>query len=201
MNKSQVLIKRLCAYLHYLRQLPPEVTTVSATAIAYELGYGDVQVRKDLAAVAGGGGRPKTGYPVRMLTSQLVRYLGFDRKTEAVIVGAGRLGMALYEYGGFSEYGIEIVAAFDKDPGKCDASKGVYPYGCLADFCGKENIEIGIITVPAEQAQPVCDLLTGCGVRSIWNFSAAYLRHSESVTVFNENMAASLAALLINKSE
>ena len=201
MNKSQVLIKRLCAYLHYLKQLPPDITAVSATTIASELGYGDVQVRKDLAAVAGGGGRPKTGYPVGMLTSQLVKYLGFDRKTAAVIVGAGRLGMALYEYGGFSEYGIEIVAAFDKNPEKCDPSKGVFPEEELIGFCESRNVKIGIITVPAEQAQSVCDRLTGCGVRSIWNFSAAYLRHNGSVTVFNENMAASLAALLINKSE
>ena len=94
-----------------------------------------------------------------------------------------------------------IFAKGSKNPEKCDPSKGVFPEEELIGFCESRNVKIGIITVPAEQAQSVCDRLTGCGVRSIWNFSAAYLRHNGSVTVFNENMAASLAALLINKSE
>ena len=53
---------RLPQYLQYLKSLPESSrNTISATAIAKGLSLGDVQVRKDLAAVSGAG-KPKIGY-------------------------------------------------------------------------------------------------------------------------------------------
>ena len=56
-------------------------------------------------------------------------------------------------------------------------------------------MEIGIITVPAEAAQVVCDRLVNLGVRAIWNFAPIKLDVKENIIVQNENMASSLAVL------
>lgn len=192
MRANAVVIKRLSVYLQFLRQLPPETTTISATTIAKNIGYGDVQVRKDLASVSGEG-KPRTGYEVAGLKTALENYLGFNSPKKAVIVGAGKLGTALLEYEEFAHWGLEIAAAFDIDESKCTGSKPVYNISRFKEFCEKENIKIGIITVPASAAQQVCDLICETPIKAVWSFAPTHLNVPEGVTVQYENMAASLA--------
>ena len=112
---SRATMGRLPGYLNYLRSLSKETRFISSTAIAKELELGEVQVRKDLSAVCGAG-KPKVGYDVSALAESLETTLGTHSKGEAIIVGAGKLGLALLGFGGFSEYGIKISRAFDNDP-------------------------------------------------------------------------------------
>ena len=192
MRANAVVIKRLSVYLQFLRQLPPETTAISATTIAKNIGYGDVQVRKDLASVSGEG-KPRTGYEVAGLKTALENYLGFNSPKKAVIVGAGKLGTALLEYEEFAHWGLEIAAAFDIDESKCTGSKPVYNISRFKEFCEKESIKIGIITVPASAAQQVCDLICETPIKAVWSFAPTHLNVPEGVTVQYENMAASLA--------
>ncbi|MDO4495247.1 MAG: redox-sensing transcriptional repressor Rex [Clostridiaceae bacterium] len=192
MRANAVVIKRLSVYLQFLRQLPPETTAISATTIAKNIGYGDVQVRKDLASVSGEG-KPRTGYEVAGLKTALENYLGFNSPKKAVIVGAGKLGTALLEYEEFAHWGLEIAAAFDIDESKCTGSKPVYNISRFKEFCEKEDIKIGIITVPASAAQQVCDLICETPIKAVWSFAPTHLNVPEGVTVQYENMAASLA--------
>ena len=115
MELSRATIGRLPIYLDYLKHLPTETKTISATSIAKALNLGDVQVRKDLSAACGLG-RPKIGYEVTELTRALEATIGEPAGCEAVIVGAGRLGRALLGFGGFSEYGLTVTHAFDLLP-------------------------------------------------------------------------------------
>ena len=104
---------RLPGYLQYLRGLAEtKRKNISATAIAKGLALGDVQVRKDLAAVSGAG-KPKIGYETDQLILDIERHLGHDNLTNAVLVGAGKLGRALLDYDGFESFGVKIVAGFD----------------------------------------------------------------------------------------
>lgn len=192
MRANAVVIKRLSVYLQFLRQLPPETTAISATTIAKNIGYGDVQVRKDLASVSGEG-KPRTGYEVAGLKTALENYLGFNSPKKAVIVGAGKLGTALLEYEEFAHWGLEIAAAFDIDESKCTGSKPVYNISRFKEFCEKEDIKIGIITVPASAAQQVCDLICETPIKAVWSFAPTHLNVPEGVTVQYENIAASLA--------
>ena len=195
---SKAVLKRLPGYLSYLKSLPENGTThISATALANALGMGEVQVRKDLASVSGSG-RPKTGYNTLELLKQLETYLGCGSSSTTVLIGAGNLGKALMAYSGFDDYGLEIVAAFDRNPHLIGANIGgkpVYPMEKLGEFCCKHSIRVGIITVPATVAQTVCDELVSHGVRAIWNFAPTILRVPEGVQVENENLASSLAVL------
>ena len=77
-------------------------THISATALANALGMGEVQVRKDLAMVSDGG-RPKIGYQRESLIDDIEQFLGYDNTTDAVLIGAGKLGQALMGYKGFDE--------------------------------------------------------------------------------------------------
>ncbi len=194
---SKAVLKRLPGYLAYLKSMPEDCPThISATAIANALGMGEVQVRKDLSAVSDGG-RPKIGYLRTGLIDDLEQFLGYDNTTDAVLIGAGKLGQALLAYSGFEEYGLQILAAFDADP-KMEATeegKPVYPMSALPAFCRAHKILMGIITVPSAHAQAVCDQLIECGIKAVWNFAPTHLDVPDNILVQNENMATSFAVL------
>lgn len=195
---STQTLQRLPIYLNYLKSLPEDSgANISATTIADALGLNDVLVRKDLALISDGG-RPKIGYEIEKLISDIERYLGYGDVNSAFIVGTGNLGHALLSYNGFSEYGLNIVAAFDVDEkvvGTSINGKQVLSAKRLKDLCNRMKIRIGIITVPACEAQKVCDELIEGGVMAIWNFAPIHLNVPPDVLVHNENMAYSLAVL------
>lgn len=195
---SKQALQRLPLYLNYLRGPGREGGHISAPVIAADLGLNEVQVRKDLAAVSSQAGKPKKGFDIALLTQDIERFLGYDNVNRAVLVGAGHMGGALLSYRGFSEYGLEIVAAFDNSPGVVGRSIGgktVLPVEKLPSLCRRLNAHIGIITVPSASAQDACNALVAGGVLAIWNFASAHLLVPEGILVYHENMAASLAAL------
>ena len=191
---SRAVLKRLPGYLSYLQSMPENSSVyISATSIANALGMGEVQVRKDLALVSSGG-KPKLGYLRENLMEDISQFLGYDNTTDAILVGAGKLGQALLGYSGFEAYGLNILAAFDADPKACDV-KSVMSMDRLEKFCKSKKVLMGIITVPKEHAQEVCDRLIACGIKAIWNFAPVHLDVPENILVQNENMATSLAVL------
>lgn len=194
---SKAILKRLPGYLAYLKGLPQNAPAhISATTLANALGMGEVQVRKDLAAVSDGG-RPKVGYLRESLIDDIEQFLGYDNSTDAVLVGAGKLGQALCDYSGFADYGLHILAAFDIMPSVSFTSKGipVHYMHQMEEFCWANKVRMAIITVPATHAQQVCNRLIDCGIRAIWNFAPVHLEVPENILVQNENMATSLAVL------
>ena len=197
---SKAVLKRLPGYLAYLKNIPDSASPyISATAVAAALGMGEVQVRKDLAAVSDGG-RPKLGYLRKDLIDDISRFLGYDNTTDAILVGAGKLGRALLGYSGFAEYGLNILAAFDELPVADESEEGrpVYHIDHLDVFCRTNKVLMGIITVPAKYAQQVCDKMIACGIKAIWNFAPVHLDVPQGILVQNQNMATSLAVLSVH---
>lgn len=195
-NITRATLGRLPMYLEYIKANVTAETT-SATEIAGSLGIGEVTVRRDLNLVCGQG-RPKVGYPVKALVAALESVLGKNKLIPVVVVGAGKLGRALQNYDGFKKYGLEIVAAFDNDDEKTGVqskNKPVYLMKQLSGFCKRNDVHIGIITVPTQTAQNVCDKMIKCGITAIWNFAPCPLTVPEGVAVRNENLALSLAHL------
>ena len=194
---SKSVLKRLPGYLSYLKNLPEDVNAyISATALANALGMGEVQVRKDLAMVSDGG-RPKVGYLRTQLVEDISQFLGYDNTTDAILIGAGKLGQALLAYTGFEAYGLNILAAFDVAPfaDMTKEGKPIYPLTQLESFCKNNNVLMGIVTVPAACAQQVCDKLIANGIKAVWNFAPIHLDVPSNILVQNENMATSLAVL------
>ena len=169
---------------------------VSSTSIAASLGINAVQVRKDLASISSEHGKPKLGFRVDTMLEDLKIHLGYNHYDEAVLVGVGALGHVLMQYGGFANYGLDIVAGFDREVKERKVSdKPVLPMNKLVPFLKRTHIRIGIISVPAPAAQEVADLLVEGGVHAIWNFAPTAISLPENILVKNENLAASLAAL------
>ena len=195
---SKATLGRLPLYLEFLKSsAESDQVYISATAIAKALLLGEVQVRKDLAAVSGAG-KPKIGYDRSKLISDIQRQLGYEKFTNAVLVGAGKLGRALLEYDGFEEFGVKIIAGFDCNDKAIQFgknAKSILPIKEIKDFCLENNVKLGVITVGQGSAQEVCDLLVECGIEGIWNFAPCVLKLPENVLLKQENLALSLAYL------
>ena len=186
---------RLPQYLEYLRSLPEIRRTISATAIAKALSLGDVQVRKDLASVCGAG-KPKIGYETDKLITDIESPLGYKRLTNAVLVGAGKLGRALLDYDGFEDFGVKIVAGFDcNETVLTKGTKDILPIRDIEVYCREHDVKLGIITVGQGSAQDVCDKLVKSGIKAIWNFAPVTLKVPNGVLLKQENLALSLAYL------
>lgn len=190
-------LQRLPVYLNYLKTLGDDVKFVSSGAIARALGMGEVLVRKDLAYTSAQG-RTRVGYLLTELIAALEEYLGCNDKKNAAIVGAGGLGSALLAYGGFVNYGIELVAAFDNDKKKIGTRIAGKPVMDIADIesgLKDHGVTLAVICVPAKHAQGVADRLVECGVKAILNFAPALLHVPDDCTVRNIDVAANLAVL------
>ena len=197
-NVTKATLGRLPQYLQFLNGLPPgQYDHISATTIAKMLSLGEVQVRKDLAAVSGLG-KPKVGYRTSELIKDLEDALGCKKLTPAILVGAGKLGRALLDYNGFEEYGVQITAAFDCNEQVLRMNKTlkeILPISSLKKYCTENGIRIGIITVGSGSAQDVCDQMLEAGITAIWNFAPCQLKVPDNVLVKQENLALSLAHL------
>ncbi|MCL2743126.1 MAG: redox-sensing transcriptional repressor Rex [Planctomycetaceae bacterium] len=191
-------IRRLPVYLRFLKELRKQnENVVSCTRIAEELGQLSVQVRKDISLTCATG-RPRIGYDINELIDAIEDFLGWNTKTNAVLVGAGSLGSAILGYEGFVEHGLDVLAAFDTDKRKI----GTQIHHCrvesldnLLEFSKTNNIQIGILTVPASAAQDVCNLVLKTGVQGIWNFTPVRLEVPEHIIREDVQLSASFAVL------
>ncbi len=191
-------VRRLPSYLYLLRPLRDAgCEFVSGTALAQQLKLDPVQVRKDLE-VTGIVGRPRVGFPVETLITTIEAYLGWHNTAEAFLVGVGSLGSALLGYEGFALHGLRIVAAFDRDPAKAGREvRGtlVLPMEKLPEMVQRLHVRIGIIAVPADQAQAVADTLVEARITGLWNFAHTVLQVPDGVIVQNEDLSVGLAVL------
>ncbi|MFA7077163.1 MAG: redox-sensing transcriptional repressor Rex [Syntrophomonas sp.] len=199
----EATVVRLSIYsrqLHYLREAGTE--TVSSEEIANSVGVSSAQVRKDLAYFGEFGTRG-VGYRVDELLGYLTKILGLDKQWNIAIVGAGKLGSALALYQGFRERGFAIRAVLDIDEQKVGqklADVDIEPLDVLEARVKEHGINIGIITVPALNAQAVTDRLTASGVAAILNFSPRVLKVPADTILRNVDLSVNLKVLSFNLS-
>ncbi|MEX1258630.1 MAG: redox-sensing transcriptional repressor Rex [Gemmatimonadota bacterium] len=195
---SDSAVRRLSLYLRGLEELELEgVRTVASEALARRAGTTAAQVRKDLS-LFGSFGKRGLGYAVPPLQAQLRTILGLARPRRVALVGAGRIGAALFEYPPFRERGFRIVAIFDEDPAKIGRAWGGVPIHSAADLAETvrcEGVEIAILAIPAGAAQRMADALTSAGIRGILNFAPVQIQVPEGVVVNDVDMSVELEAL------
>jgi redox-sensing transcriptional repressor len=191
-------LSRLPLYYRFLVEAAGRgETVVSSDEMGQALGLPPAQIRKDLSYLREFG-RPGVGYHAGALAGRIEELLGLASDKEAIVVGAGRLGQALAAYPGFAAYGLRIVALFDNDPvriGQEVAGGTVFPLSRLQNLVPRLNVQMGIITVPADAAQQVADAMVEAGITAIWNFAPVRLVVPEGVWVENEDLASRLAML------
>lgn len=193
-------IRRLPSYLYLVRKAKEEgIEIISGTVIANELDLEPIQVRKDLAST-GIIGKPRVGYKVTDLIEAIEKFLNWDKKHNAILVGAGNLGSALLGYKEFSKNGLNFMAAFDVDEKKIGTSINgtrVYDISELEAFAKKEDVQIAVLTVRSGIAQDVADLISEAGIRTIWNFTKVKLKVPKDVLLLKEDLSSSYAVLSV----
>jgi redox-sensing transcriptional repressor len=192
-------LSRLPLYYSHIRKMQQQGEKyVSAAAIAQSLNLNPVLVRKDLSGVSSVEGKPRAGFEIDTLLNDLSEYLGYNKVDEAILVGVGSLGRLILTNTEFSSMGLDIAVGFDKDPdlvGLQIGSKYILPMEKMESYIKRTGVKIGIITVPADQAQSVCDQMVECGILAIWNFAFTLLNVPQGILVKNENLPSSLAVL------
>jgi len=198
-SMSMASMQRMPYYLSYLnnrkKQLIENITTVT---IAEDMQINAMVVKKDLQLATTVEGKPNVGFNVEQLIWDIKKFLGYDNTKDAILVGAGQLGKVLLSYKGFENYGLNIVAAFDNKTGIMDSEINghkVFDIKKMPMLVKRMSIHLGIITVPKENAQEVCDLMINSGIKAIWNFAPTHLIVPKNVVLMNEDLAATLAIL------
>ncbi len=191
-------LRRLAGYYRYFRDLQTRgAVSVSCVAVGDELALDPTLVRKDLESISIVG-RRRVGFALSELIAGIEAHLGYNGLNRAFLVGAGSLGTALLGYRKFRQYGMEIVAAFDvalSRVGDRVADLEVRHLRELPQLARQLSPQLGIVTVPAEEAQDVVDLLIRQRICAIWNFAPVTLRVPAEVIVQNEDLYRSLATL------
>ncbi|MBF0499048.1 MAG: redox-sensing transcriptional repressor Rex [Candidatus Riflebacteria bacterium] len=195
----QATIRRLSIYLRSLNSLYETGTRlVSSQELAEFLDLNPAQVRKDLAYF-GEFGKRGVGYTISRLRDHLIEILGLTARRMVGIVGAGgRLGHALALYKGFEKRNFNVVALFDNDPLILNQDWGdagpIRHISALPDVVRELNIEILILTVPAEAVKEVFDYILQSGVKAVLNFAPIKLT-SNKVRIHNVDLAIELESL------
>ncbi len=203
---SDVIILRLSVYVRILSELEErQKVTVSSAELAELTGFTDAQIRKDFSFL-GQLGVSGTGYDVKNLQKVLSQVLGLGNLWKVTLVGVGNLGSALLAYPGFKKQGFNVIAVFDNDLRKIGKNwEGiiVQDIGELVDTVRAAGIKIGIIAVPACEAQRVANDLLKAGVECILNFTPARLKLPGEVKLRNVDLTMELenfSCFLTNKS-
>jgi redox-sensing transcriptional repressor len=181
-----IVVGRLPIYLRALTQLGEagqEIT--SSHELGEQLGISSAQIRKDLSHF-GTFGKQGTGYRIGELRERLRRILHVDRHWPVALVGAGDLGHALANYGGFRACGFDISLLFDNDPEKIGRRIGgheVLDSRLMEETVRDQTIRLAMIAVPAGAAQEVANRLVGAGVVGILNYAPTTIAVPEHVKV------------------
>lgn len=195
---SETTVRRLSFYLRILEEAElGGVDTISSEELAGRAATTAAQVRKDLS-LFGSFGKRGLGYAVRQLAAELREILGLDRSWRVALVGAGRIGSALFEYPGFRQRGFDFVAILDSDPekqGKRWNGVLVRDIAELERVLRVERVEIVILAIPASAAAEVSARVVAAGVKGILNFAPMQLRVLNDVAVKYVNMVMELEAL------
>ncbi len=189
----EATIRRLSNYLKCLEDLEQKGEKVASSAlIALICDVNAAQVRKDFAYFGEFGIRGM-GYNVKELRFHIKEILGTNREWRIAVVGVGNLGSALLMYKGFLKQSYKIVAAFDAEPvkviGHISEKMGkpieILHIDRLKEVVKARNIEIGMITTPASEAQKVANLLIEANIKGIMNFAPTQIRVPSSVVLRN----------------
>lgn len=184
---SRLTTKRLSLYLRCLQELKSAgIKNISSRELAEQFHLNSAQIRKDLAYFGEFGVRG-VGYYVSELKDHLIRILGLNRKYNIVIIGAGNLGQALADYGGFNTKEFKIISLFDISPEKIGSTSKegvpIYHLNDLESVVKKENVNIAAMAVPSSAGQAVLNRIVEAGIEAILNFVPTRLDIPERVEV------------------
>jgi redox-sensing transcriptional repressor len=191
-------IERLCGIYHVLEEMEASgIDMVSSIEIGKRLGAASHNIRKDISYF-GEIGNCRAGYSVRKLKSHLSNKLGLSKGKKACVVGLGRLGTAILNYGYLSQHGFAIAAGFDSNINKIETINTdipLFPAHEIAFVVRRKGIELAALTVPAQATRETVDRLVEGGIKGIVNFTPAVVKPAKDVFVRNIDLVGEFRTL------
>lgn len=187
-------IGRLCIYRRSLQRLLTNKEFVYSHELALEASVSAVQVRRDLMAI-GYSGSPNRGYDTALLHKSICHLLDISEAHGVALIGVGNLGRAVIAYVARQRPYLFVAAAFDNDPekvGRVIHGCPINAYAEMPQIIKNLNLQVGIVAVPASEAQEVGLRLIDAGVRSILNFAPTPLRLPAHIYVENLDFTVAL---------
>ncbi len=202
---SNNVIRRLPRYLRKLDDLTEHgIRRISSFDLGQQLGLTPSQIRQDFSCF-GEFGQQGYGYNVEELRNAIAGILGMDRGYRAILIGVGNIGNALMDNFCFSEWGFQLIAAFDVNPALFGTRRGEVPIFSIDEletFLTANEVDIAVLAVPKDAALEVTGRLTDSGIRAIWNFTNVELTEpNSSILVENIHFSDSLLSLSYYVSE
>ncbi|KZE77277.1 redox-sensing transcriptional repressor Rex [Paenibacillus elgii] len=198
MKISEAVVRRLPVYLRFLNELSKKnVQTVSSQDLGQKLDLNPAQIRKDLAYF-GEFGKKGIGYDVDYLIEKIRQILKLDKIIPVALVGAGNLGRALCNYNAYLKDNMKIVAVFDSHESKIGDTINnlkVKSTNEMKATIQELKVRIGIITVPAAEAQQVANQFVEAGVEAILNFAPMIIKVPSEMRVHHADFTTELQSL------
>lgn len=194
----RVVIKRLFKYHSALEHLMSKgIVNVSSRNLSEDVHVKASQLRKDLAYCGEFGTRGK-GYNVIYLDNKLTEILGLQTEWNYILVGFGHVGHALVSYEGILRRGYKVKGIFDIDEKKIgQVFRGIEisDLSKMPEVVKEHNVQIGIITVPSESGQFICDKMVDAGITAILNFAPVLLKPKKSIFIERVDISRELVVL------
>lgn len=194
----RVVIKRLFKYHSALENLLSKGTVnVSSKNLSEDVYVKASQLRKDLAYCGEFGTRGK-GYDVTYLNDKLAEILGLQTEWNYILVGFGHVGNALVSYEGILRRGFTVKGIFDVDEKKIgQVFRGIEisDLSRMPEIVKEHNVQIGVITVPSESGQSVCDRMIDAGITAILNFAPVLLKPKKPIFIERVDISRELVVL------
>ncbi|MBU7315841.1 redox-sensing transcriptional repressor Rex [Paenibacillus oleatilyticus] len=198
MKISEAVVRRLPVYLRFLNELSKKnVQTVSSQDLGQKLDLNPAQIRKDLAYF-GEFGKKGIGYDVDYLIEKIRQILKLNKIIPVALVGAGNLGRALCNYNAYLKDNMKIVAVFDSHESKIGDTINNLKVKSTSEMKAtiqELKVRIGIITVPAAEAQQVANQFVEAGVEAILNFAPMIIKVPGEMRVHHADFTTELQSL------
>lgn len=198
-NIPKATAKRLPIYYRYLNMLSDAgKKRVSSNELAEAVKVDSATIRRDFSYF-GALGKRGYGYDVENLLEFFKKTLNQDKLTNVALIGVGNLGHALLNFNFHKSNNVRINAAFDINEeitGTIQSGVPIYPMEDMKEQLKIQQIEIVILTVPANVAQGVTNDLIEVGVKGILNFTPLRISVPESVMVQNVDLTNELQTLI-----
>lgn len=195
---SKSIIERIPLYYNYLDSFKND-DMISSKKVAIELGLGEVQVRKDLNLISGNG-KPKVGYQISELKSDIEKIIHQNKYTNVIIIGAGKIGCALANFEGFKKDNFNLIGIFDNDEKKIGQNVSgliVKSIDELSLFCKDNQVSLAILSVPSFSVKDVSLKLEETNIKGVLNFSNAKVENTKKMCVKNVDIVSLLMMLAV----
>jgi len=172
-------VERLSQYRRVLqRELDKGVQNIYSHELANLLHITPVQVRRDIMLI-GHNGTLRKGYNIDNLIKLIGNIIDCSKDQKVAIIGIGKLGEALLNYLQESNTNLTLSAIFDVDTEKIGSTySGIVCYSIdnIKKIVERENITIGILTVPPSEAVAISNIMIEAGIIGIINYTPVSLK-------------------------